>query len=118
MHTADLMHVSGELHNHLGTIAEGINRMPDITLTLGLTMLRNTVLGVAKDLGIKPEEWKYAHKPHDVFIEPIEVHAFVKLQSSVACLINAAYLNDSVLFKHAIFDVEHYIDKIASVFIQ
>ena len=118
MHTADLMHVSGELHGHLGTIAEGVNLKIDATLTLGLTLLRNTVLGMASDLDIKPEEWKYAHKPHDVFIEPIEVHAFVKLQSSVACLINAAYLNDSVLFKHAIFDVEHYIDKIASVFIQ
>ena len=92
--------------------------MPDISVPLGSIMLRNTVLGVAKDLGIKPEEWKYAHTPHDVFIEPIEVHSFIKLQSSVACLINATYLNDSVLFKHAIFDVEHYIDKIASVFIQ
>lgn len=114
----NVLTTSATLYTDLGGLAEAIDLKLESSITLFLTSLRNSALSLAKDKGIKPEEWKYAHKPHDVFIEPVEVHAFIKLQSSIACLINAMYLNDAVLFKHAIFDVEHYIDKIASVFTQ
>lgn len=90
-----------------------INSCPShgaVELTTLLTELRNKALVAMQSAGIKPEEWKYAHTPQEVHVGTIYDHALIKLQLTLSSFTYAMYLEDRVMLKHHIFDIEHLID--------
>ena len=58
------------------------------------------------------DSWRSYADPQEVFIEPEAVHAFIKLQSTVATFNTAFYHNTTALTQAAVITIEGYLNKI------
>lgn len=93
-----------------------INTCPSddaLSLTTLLTTIRNKALEVMKQAGIKPEEWNYPHKPQELHVGNVYDHALIKLQLNLASFVHSMYLEDRVMLRQRIFNIEYIIDVMA-----
>lgn len=74
-------------------------------------VIMNMVNEMVKDIPNK-DKWKSYADPQKVFIEPVSVHAYVKLISTVSTFTTAYYLNNIALTTAAVMTIKGYLNKI------
>lgn len=100
------------LQNVTGLLAHALHTGIKPSVEHQLTRVKECVLDIVNEGGFKPQHWRNLHKPQEVFIDPESVHAFMKLQSSIAAMIQASYLNDSRTLLHTLQDIDRLINYI------
>lgn len=73
-------------------------------------LIMHTVNEMVKDIPNK-DKWKSYADLQEVFIEPVSVHAYVKLVSTVSTFITAYYLNNTALTQAAVMTIKGYLNK-------
>lgn len=99
------------LQNVMSLLAHSINSGIKPTVEHQTARVMECVNHIVTDIPNR-DSWRKYSDPQEVFIEPEAVHAFIKLQSSVATFIHAAYLNDTLLTTAQVQIIKHYLDTI------
>lgn len=74
-------------------------------------VIMNMVNEMVEDIPNKDKRKSYAD-PQEVFIEPVSVHAYIKLISTVSTFTTAYYLNNTALTQAAVMTIKGYLNKI------
>lgn len=91
----------------LGLTIESDKKMVSEQTKLIMKMVNEMV----EDLPNK-DKWKSYSDPQEVFIEPVSMHAYVKLISTVSTFTTAYYLNNTALTQAAVMTIKGYLNKI------
>ena len=95
------------LLNNMGMLAHAVNSGIKPTLEHQISRVWECVRDLAEG-DIERKTWRDLTKPQEVFIEPVGLHAFIKLNSQTSALVAAVY------HKHptnvAVAHIKHYLE--------
>lgn len=107
---ANIIKVS-KLIEIMGLLAHAVHSGVKASVDFQTKRVREQINNIVDDLPNR-ENWKSYADPQEVFIDPEAVHAFIKLQSTVATFITAQYHNNISLTTAAVMTSEGYLNKI------
>lgn len=90
-------------------LATALNSGLKIRIEFAVPKLWEAVSEIAPEV-VKDKSWKRETKEQQVFIEPVDVHAYIKLQSAICMLATATYLNHPQV--NAVAQVKLYLELI------
>lgn len=96
-----------ELHRKSANLASALNSGLKAKIEFAVPNLWQAVAELAPEV-VKDKSWRGEPSNQVVFIEPEDIHAYIKLQSAISMFITASFLNHPQV--NAVAQIKHYLE--------
>ena len=100
-----------KLHRKSAELASALNSGLKIKIELAVGKLWKSVSDLAPEV-VQSKLWRAESKGQHIFIEPEDIHAYIKLQSALSMLATASFLNHPQV--NAVAQIKFYLEFICT----